>query len=138
MESLVAGQITEFEVSRLIGENSEVWFRGLNGEELTQPEEATFEAVANAVFRLFANDYYRVTIVQGISGRNIANSYAFFVYQYPGLRRKFHERGNAQQLRNCAYGLAEELPFFGRIVNELLQQLDESSPEVPSGNYLPL
>ena len=138
-ETLVAGQFTEFEVSRLIGENSDVWVRGLNNEELTRVEEATFEAVSNAVFRYHANSF-RMVLARGVSDENntVALNYAFLVYQYSGLRRKFYERVKAMQLRDRAYGHSDRIRFFSKVIDEYLQHLDATSPEVPTGNYVPL
>lgn len=137
LESLVAGQVTEFEVSRLIGENSDIWVRGLSDQELTRADKATFEAIANAVFRLYANDY-RASLELGDSGETTLSSYAFFVYQYPGLRRKFYERAEAQTLRNRANEISWEVSPFVEMVDARLKQADANSAEVPAGNYVPL
>ncbi len=137
VESLIANQTTEIELTTLIEADRDIWLRGLRGEELSELDELTFEALSNAVFRRFA-DKNRIGYRVGLYGEESIRSYALFLYQHPGLRRKFDELVSGRALRDRAYGYSDESKFYPKLVSEHLRHLDETSPELPKEYYFPM
>jgi len=137
VEALAANLVAEFELAQLIKDERDIWLKGLRGEKLSDSEELVFEALAKSLFRRAA-DSYRAGQRINVFSERIAQSFAYFVYQYPGLRRKVQERIDNQGMRDRAFGGSDDVKFFSKIVSDYLQYLDETEPETPSGNYLPL
>ena len=139
-EALSFNQNLELEFARFAQENSEAWRKGLTGEPLTEDENVAFDLLANALFRIHANEQRRDFVLQGRTVGNDVNSaarsYAFFLYANPGLRAWFDRLVERRGHINRAYGLPEPR-FFPSIVREFLQQLDEQGPELPERQFYP-
>ena len=67
VEALIANQAIEIELIMLIDEDRDIWLKGLRGEELSDLDELTFEALSNALFRRHA-DQNRIGQRLGIFG----------------------------------------------------------------------
>ena len=114
---------TMFEYARIIGENPELWRKGLSGGELTESEEIQFQALAYIAEQKFDGIYSRSLLVE--NGRNvdgIARHFASNLHAFPGLRREFLSRCH----RMNSMGLE---PRFCAHVERTLKRLD--SGELP-------
>lgn len=123
----------------LIQAQSDVWVRGLDGDELTNSEKAIFSSMVQAVQSHYTNLMLRWTA--GTTGRLdpqvAAQNLAYYVYIYPGLRRAFGEEIEISDLRNSAYETPNPRRLLRSRVLTHLQWLDETTPEIPvSKNYV--
>jgi hypothetical protein len=136
-DSLVAEQILDLEIAALIDQRRDVWRKGLAGEDLSDDEKVSFDLMAYALFRQQANDYRkRFELGPSPSVDLIASTYAFFVYQNPGLRAWFDGLRDVRDHRNRAFELPE-FRFFPSIIDDALKRLDEADPDLPDKYYVP-
>ena len=130
-EALAADQIADLELARFLDEKSDVWRKCLADSDLTEGEAASFDLLAYALFRQQSYQL-RTRLALGSDGAETqGRSYAFFIYQHPGLRKWFDKLVETRAHRNRAYDLPDDIKFYPKIINDYLLQLDESSPEVP-------
>jgi hypothetical protein len=130
-----------FELSQMVNENRDVWIRGLNGEELSELDEVTFESIAVAVYQRHRGIASRVTRLDtGIAG-NRAKHYAYILYQHPGLRRVFMSRVKFDEMRYAANSSisnpVKDRVKFDHHVLESLAELDKVAPPISEKTYTP-
>ncbi len=126
-------------LSELVQGNSEVWVRGLNGEELADTELAVFMSMIRAVESRYMNFIvrWRAASDERFDPEAPARLFAYYIYMYPGLRRVSENQIKIGQHRSAAFGR----PAYGVPLYEMaapyLKQLDEASPEIPiDKNYI--
>jgi len=128
-----------FELSQMVNESRDVWFRGLNGEKLSELEEITFRAIAGAVYRRHAGISQRVSILRTSVQGARANLYAYILYQYPSLRRVFMDRVKFDEMRRVANEVAD-LRFgqnnFDQDVLKFLAEFDRLAPPLHEKTYI--
>ena len=120
-------------LSELVQGNSEVWVRGLNGEELTDAEWAVFMSVIRAVESRYMNFIIRwqASGDDRFDPEIHARIYAYYVYMYPGLRRISEDEIKFGQHRSATFGQpANGVPLY-EMASPYLKQLDEAAPEIP-------
>ncbi len=117
---------TMIEYARVINANREVWIKGLEGAELTPPDQVAFETVAFAVWQKFFGLYERSEFLDGRPQKDIARQLASELYIFPGLRRYFVAR--------CEHGesMGFSRPFY-RDVRGQLGKLDDGTLPPPEG-----
>ena len=135
-ESFSANNAAAIELARLISENRDVWVRGLNGEELTNLEKITFLAIAEALYKQNSNKARIAYRIDTLAADRTARWYAFFVYQYPGLRELVEYRNAESAMIGRAFRVPLG-PSFLDDVTKFLAELDLASPAVPERNYIP-
>jgi hypothetical protein len=133
---VVAADAVELEILALISQNSEVWLKGLKGEELSAVEEVEFRAVAEAHYQNHLGKYLRINLLG--FGKSLADrqseDYAFDLYQYPLLRRIFTENVRLTEAQS-AYLESTFRTGFSDSVNEYLAKFDESKTEIGEKIY---
>ena len=90
-EAVVAGAEGRKYMAELIGENKDIWVRGLAGESLTIADKAVFESLADAYDLDVFGSWYRATQLNHTSPDRFPYQYALFLLQNPGLMAHFHE-----------------------------------------------
>ncbi len=116
------------EMANLISENRVVWIRGLDGEELSEPDEAAFQTMADAADRLMSNRFTRTQLLDTFHVEIVAQRYAFSLYINPGMRRVYEGKENRRQTHDTAYGRAGDGEPFRIAVDKFLAELDAGSP----------
>ncbi len=116
------------EMANLISENRVVWIRGLDGEELSEPDEAAFQTMADAADRLMSNRFTRTQLLDTFPGEIVAQRYAFSLFIYPGMRRVYEGKENRRQTHNIAFNRTATGGNFRITVKKLLAELDAGSP----------
>lgn len=139
-ELLAFDQELELAFAQLVQEDADIWRKGLAGEQLAEDEEVVFDLMASTFFRMNANSYRRGLVLNGDTiniGSTVEGprSYAFFIYENPGLREWFGRLIEIRGTIDRAFGDSGELRFFPVRVRELLLQLDEVQPELPGKRY---
>ena len=135
--TLVAEQMADLEIARFLEEKGEIWRRGLAGDSLSEDEHVSFDLLAYALFREQSHQLRRDVALSAEIDESQVRSYAFFVYQNPGLRIWLNGLIEVRSLTDRAYDLPVENRFYPKKVNDYLLQLDESSPELPDRYFHP-
>jgi hypothetical protein len=120
-------------LSELVQNHSEVWVRGLNGEELTDAEMAIFVSIVRAVESRYMNFMirWRASGDASFDPEVHARNFAYYIYMYPGLRKAVQDQAELAQYRTAALEKpSTEPPLFKRAL-PYLKQLDEAAPELP-------
>ncbi len=125
----------------MVYENRDVWLRGLSGEELSELDEITFEAIAVAVYQRHRGIASRIgRLDTGVAG-NREKLYAYILYQYPGLRRVFMERVEFAEMRYAANASIPKAisgrSIFDHNVLESLAELDRLAPPLAEKTHTP-
>jgi len=76
---------TQIEWARLVGENKDVWVRGLKDEELSDADGASFNVIAAAFFDKESTRVRRSILITGVPSSGIVKKNADIIYSYPGL-----------------------------------------------------
>jgi len=121
-------------LSELVQNNSEVWVRGLNGEELSDQESAVFMSIIRAVEHRYMNFIvrWRASRRQEIlDPQNHVRQFAYYIYMYPGLRKVYEDELKAGQHRSDAFGKPTRgVPLY-ELASPYLKQLDDAEPGIP-------
>jgi hypothetical protein len=118
----------------LINSNPEVWMRGLDGEELSPPNEMAFGWMTRILYHHLRFRRSRIQVWGG-SGKIAIQDYAFYMYQYPGLKRAFDEYSAQIELRENALGQTS-VTSYRILVHSAYEDLIERAPPVPPKDYI--
>ena len=121
-------------LANLVQENSFIWIKGLDGEELSTEDLAVFTSITNVVEEYYRQTYIRFQRIGPFSPEVAAQEYAYVLYHRPVLRRYFEERLSFWESRNEAFGLDHSGRNFLRIVSDILQDLDSRDVPVTTDN----
>ena len=104
------------EYARVINANRDVWLKGLEGAELSLPDQVTFEAVAFSVWQKFFGLYTRDKLLDRGSEMRVARQLAGELFIFPGLRhyilsRCKHRESIDQTLAFC-HDVRTQLKLF--------------------------
>ncbi len=117
----------------LIGNNKAVWVSGLSGAELSDADQATFQAMTEAVDTYFIAHWVRLNSIGGADlGENVARGYAFEIYSHVGLRRAWIEQTEHLRVKDNALGIDDRPSRFQDTVSSTLAQLDKDAPPLPA------
>ena len=122
------------EIIGLIVSNSETWVRGLDGEELILADQFAFGAMARLFYRESNQRWSRNEILGKSSQDGVVRQYAFYIYQYPGLKRAFDEHAVQSKFRNDAFGRTST--GFRSAVRAAYEDLQERAPPIPPSNHI--
>ena len=123
---------TTLQLSELIRGRSDLWRRGLDGEELSPDEHIDFISLARAVESSFVMTWSRAIHLGSTSPEAVSRDYAIALHSHVGLRRVFESRINRYKRTDATFGVAFELgPFQSEIVEQLeyLTENDVQGPE---------
>jgi hypothetical protein len=121
---------TSWTLAEQIGENADLWRRGLDGEELSPEEDVRFLALASSMHL-----YFRVQEEGSELGEDDGDwhvrDFAFAVYQHPGLQRYWQHEARRIELSDRASGFEPEFDDFSKAVYSKLAQMKRSDVPVP-------
>lgn len=130
-----------FELSQMVNENRDVWYRGVNGEELSELDEITFEAIAGAVQQRHSGIAQRIARLDTGTPGFRAERYAYILYQHPGLRRVFMDEIKFDEMRYAVSGRVSDsrngVSNFNQEVLARLAELDRLAPPISERDYTP-
>ena len=116
------------DLNQLITDNKEVWIKGLDGAELSLEENLTFRALCRANYMRKISHWVRAQRLDAGDPNFIAQSFAYEIYTYPGLRRYFGEVIDSFTERRNLYGHTVDDDSFTSAVEASLESLDRTSP----------
>lgn len=126
---------TQIEMASLISGHSEVWTRGLSGEELDRAELAIFQSIAEAPFSKESSRHSRALLITGVAPQGIIERNANLVYAYPGLRR-------AWSASTGFYRGHEHSQWFGDYldsIDAIIQDFESGTRDAPPhSTYAPM
>jgi hypothetical protein len=133
VESLASRSEVIADLADMIGNNEDLWIRALNGDELSNVDEATFHAMTEAIEAYFVSIWRRS---QGLGGEASMNSatgdYAYALYTHSGLRRAWKNQLEYWSARDSALGVESSGRRFREQVSAYLAQLDNEAPPIPA------
>ena len=129
------GDDTTVNLAQLIGENSDIWKKGLDGDDLTESEQLKFDSLARAYYLGRISRYERAKRLGIGDSERLANFTAFHIYQYPGLRRAFDRQQEKFELMNKVFGYATTTELT-REIYRILPELDAAAPTLPKKDYV--
>jgi len=127
--------ITEF--ATLISGNKALWISGLNGDDLSEEDQAAFQAMAEAVESYFVALYIRLGSIGRSAGGGAASrdepigNYAFALYTHKGLRRVWITQSDYWRARDAALSDNDGGYGFRSSVAAKLAQLDKDAAAIP-------
>ena len=119
---------TAVDIAELIATNSDVWVKGLAGEELTASEDAIFtETIAAMNLRIVVLDAQATQLGRDDIGSLVRRDWAAFLHQNPGARRAWLSReDNLIKYRQLAAPNAEDYSGWRESIQAELATLDEA------------
>ena len=120
-------------LAELVQSHSQLWVRGLNGEELTEAELAVFMSMIRAVESRYMNFFIRwqAAGVESLDPETHIRIFAYYIYMYPGLRTVFNDAIEMGEHRSNVFGQPTRgVPLY-EMASPYLKQLDEAAPELP-------
>jgi hypothetical protein len=111
---------TSLQLSELVGERSDLWRRGLDGEELSSDEHIDFLSLADAVESSVETGWSRAVFLGVGRPENGLRRYAMALHSHVGLRRYFESKIDRQKRTDAAFGVSFGLsPFWSGVIEQL-------------------
>ena len=120
------------EIAVMLEASSVIWTRGLDGEELSNSDQAVFLAMVEAVESHFFNMFLRFERLGIGPAESHARNWAYALYIHSGLRQTYLDGVEYSIQKNAAFE-REPIPGNGFRVQVLayLKQLDDRAPPIP-------
>ena len=119
------------ELNQYLENNKEVWTKGLDGADLSPADKLTFHMLCRTVLLRKIAHWERARRLDAGNPDFIAQSFAYDIYVYPGLRRYFNEFVESFEERRSAFGRTRGDGGFTSAVEGSLAELDRNPPPPP-------
>jgi len=138
-QALVDASAVVTDLNQFIENNKEVWIKGLDGAELSLEDNLTFRALCRANYLRKIAHWERAKRLGVGNPDFIAQSFAFEIHVYPGLRRYFDEVTESFEEQMSAFGHTRSSAFghtrsddsFTSVLEASLAELDRNPPPPP-------
>ena len=119
------------ELNQFIHNNKEVWIKGLDGAELSLADELTFHVLCRTIYLKQIASWERAKRLDAGNPDFFAQSYAYDIHIYPGLRRFFDQVIESLEERRRPFGRTRGDDTFTSAVEAFLAELDRNPPPPP-------
>ncbi len=119
------------DLNQYIENNKEVWIKGLDGAELSLADELTFHVLCRTIYLRQIASWERAKRLDAGNPDLVAQSYAYDIYVYAGLRRFFDEVIESLEERRRPFGRTRGDDTFTSAVEASLAELDRNPPPPP-------
>jgi len=119
------------DLNQYIENNKDVWIKGLDGAELSLADKFTFHTLCRSNYLRQIAHWERAIRLDAGNPDLIAQSYAYDIYVYPGLRRFFDEVIESLEERRRPFGRTRGDDTFTSAVEASLAELDRNPPPLP-------
>lgn len=119
------------DLNQYIEDNKEVWIKGLDGAELSLEDKLTFEVLCRTIYLRQIAQWERARRLDAGNPDFYAQSFAYDIHVYPGLRRFFDGVIEGLEERRSAFGRARGDDTFTFAVAASLAELDRNPPPPP-------
>jgi hypothetical protein len=116
------------ELNQYIENNKEVWIKGLDGAELSLADELTFQVLCRTIYFRQIASWERAKRLDAGNPDFFAQSYAYDIHVYPGLRRFFDEVIESLEEQRSAFGRTRSDDTFTSAVEAFVAELDRNPP----------
>ncbi len=130
-QALVDASAVVTDLNQFIENNKEVWINGLDGAELSLEDNFTFRALCRANYLRKIAHWERAKRLDIGNPVFIAQSFAYEIHVYPGLRRYFDEVIESFEEQRSAFGHTRSDDTFNSAVEASLAELDRNPPPPP-------
>lgn len=130
-QALVDASAVVTDLNQFIENNKEVWIKGLDGAELSLEDNFTFRALCRANYLRKIAHWERAKRLDIGNPVFIAQSFAYEIHVYPGLRRYFDEVIESFEEKRSAFGHTRSDEGFTSAVEASLAELDRNPPPPP-------
>ena len=119
------------ELNQYLEDNKEVWIKGLDGAELSTADEFTFHVLCRTIYVQKIAQWERAKRLDAGDPDLFAQSYAYDIHVYPGLRQFFEEVIASLERRRSPFGRTRADDTFTSAVEASLVELDRNPPPPP-------
>ena len=119
------------DLNQFIENNKEVWIKGLDGAELSLADKLTFDILCRTIYLRQIAQWERAKRLDTGNPDFYAQSYAYDIHVYPGLRRFFDEVIESLEERRRPFGRTRGDDTFTSAVEASLAELDRNPPPPP-------
>lgn len=127
---------SQIELTFKIGEQMNLWKKGLDGAELSAEELDGFAVMAASVTEFHQRMFIRWTRLGPVNQNAAASRFAFALYVFPGLRQHWEFVTEYEVVADSAGGVVESsLNAWERAVKTFLAKFDEEKPRVPTRKH---
>ena len=123
---------TNIDLTFRIGEQMEIWKKGLNGDQLTDEEIGVFTVQAAAVSEYYQRVFIRWFRLGPVDPDVAASRFAYVLYIFPGLRREYESAEQFDSSLQSARGSVLSPNAWQSAVNGYLEQFATENPPMPS------
>jgi hypothetical protein len=116
----------------LIGQHPEVWEKGLLGEELSTPDEIVFSGMVHSVINHHTFMFIRFVRIGPGDHETLLHNFAYALYVFPGLRRRWETDGELQDMRLAAQNRPVSLISLRPRIDRYLRNFDKIKPSIPT------
>ena len=127
------GSVSEMtiEISIVVGQNMEIWKKGLGGGELSPDEFGIFQGLYTAVESHHQRMFIRWLRIGPGDPKEIASDFAYALYVFPGIRNLYVARAKYETAKNDARGFQTELGGWRSMVDDYVAKFDREQPAIP-------
>ena len=120
------------DIAVMLEASSEIWTRGLDGEDLSISDQAVFLAMVEAIESHFFNMFLRFERLGIGPAETYARNWAYALYSHSGLRQAYLDGVEYSIQKNAAFE-REPTPGNGFRVQLMnyLKHLDDRAPPIP-------
>ena len=115
-----------------IGDQMEIWKKGLTGDQLSEEELGVFTVQAAAVTEYYQRMFIRWTRLGPVDPRVAASKFAYALYVFPGLRQEFEAADEFNLSLDSARGFVQGVNPWDTAVKGFLDQYDRQKPPLPN------
>ncbi len=119
------------DLNQYLENKKEVWIKGLDGAELSLADKLTFHVLCRTIYLRKIAQWERARRLDAGNPDFFAQSFAYEIYVYPGLRRYFDEFVESFEERRSAFGRTRSDDTFATAVAASLAELDRNPPPPP-------
>jgi len=119
------------DLNQFIENSKEVWIKGLDGAELSLADNLTFHTLCRTIYLRKIAQWERAKRLDAGNPDFFAQSYAYDIHVYPGLRRFFDEMIERFEENRNAFGRTRSDDTFTSAVEAFLAELDRNPPPPP-------
>ncbi len=116
------------DLNQHIENNKEVWIKGLDGAELSLADKLTFHILCRSIYLRKIAQWERAKRLDAGNPDFFAQSYAYDIHVYAGLRRFFDEVIESLEEQRSAFGRTRSDDTFTSAVEALVAELDRNPP----------
>jgi hypothetical protein len=116
----------------LVGDNMDVWQKGLEGEDLSQSQRGVFISLLASVEKHYQRMFIRWSRLGPGDPEDIASEFAYALYLFPGMRDAYKENNAFDLAKDAARGFDDQLNPWEPAIDKYLAKFDDEQPPAPA------